>query len=179
MPITEFDAIFAEMLFLPSFQLPANPASLIQLLSTMFSTILSPQDHQPLLKLGVSLLKSLPQQKLSLTRRSPLTRSVNHQATGRPHFIWFQSRMVTGAPAVTIVLSMQELNQTITWCHMFRLALLVVISSPRLTSPGRTIKSPLFLRMSRKQQSSHHLASEFKRMLYGLRNAADCPAIRG
>ena len=122
--------------FLLSFQLSVNPASPIQLLSTMFSTILSRPDRLLLRRLDAFLLKNLQLQKSSLTRCCLLTRCANHQVTGHPHFIWYQSRTVTGAPVVTIELSMQPLNQTVTLCLTFRiflLVLLVVKSSQRLT----------------------------------------------
>lgn len=61
--------------------------------------------------------------KPSLTRCHLLTWSVNHRVTGHPHFIWFLSQMVTGAPAVIIALSMQQLNPIVTLCHMFRISL--------------------------------------------------------
>ena len=119
-----------------SFQLSVNSASPIQLLSTMFNTILSRPDRPLLRRLDAFLLKNLQLQKPSLTRCCLLTQCVNHQVTGHPHVIWSQSRTVTGAPVVTIELSMQPLNQTVTLCLTFRiflLVLLVVKSSPRLT----------------------------------------------
>ena len=144
-----------------SFQLSVNSASPIQLLSTMFNTILSRPDRPLLRRLDAFLLKNLQLQKPSLTRCCLLTQCVNHQVTGHPHVIWSQSRTVTGAPVVTIELSMQPLNQTVTLCLTFRiflLVLLVVKSSPRLTWFVHTIKFLLLLRMSLKQQSLHHSA---------------------
>ena len=148
--------------FLLSFQLSVNNASPIQLLSTMFSTILSRTDRLLLRRLDAFLLKNLQLQKPSLTRCCLLTRCANHQVTGHAsHFIWYQSQTVTGAPVVTMELSMQPLNQTVTLCLTFRiflLVLLVVKSSQRLTWFVHTIKFLLLLRMSLKQQSLHHSA---------------------
>jgi hypothetical protein len=97
--------------FLLSFQLSVNNASPIQLLSTMFSTILSRTDRLLLRRLDAFLLKNLQLQKPSLTRCCLLTRCANHQVTGHAsHFICYQSRTVTGAPVVTMELSMKLLE---------------------------------------------------------------------